>query len=56
MEEETKLAKAHPKTKSLRTTVPFNIVNIFKLKAGSSLIWEIKAVRSEFVVVVKPKR
>ena len=47
------LARANPKTISLRTTVPLAIVEQLDLKEGNVLDWEIQFLEGKKVVVVK---
>jgi bifunctional DNA-binding transcriptional regulator/antitoxin component of YhaV-PrlF toxin-antitoxin module len=54
MGEITTLTKAAPKTISLRTTVPANIVRQFNLKEGDKLDWSLKADQGDLIIIVKP--
>ena len=47
------LARANPKTISLRATVPMAIVEQLDLKEGDVLDWEIQFVEGKKVVIVK---
>lgn len=52
--EETTLAYASSKSKSLRTTIPYFIVKQFNLEAGDKLDWSIRAENGELLIIVKP--
>lgn len=54
MGEITTLTKAAPKTISLRTTVPANIVRQFKLANGDKLDWILEVQDGKLIVVVTP--
>jgi bifunctional DNA-binding transcriptional regulator/antitoxin component of YhaV-PrlF toxin-antitoxin module len=54
MGEITAITKATSKSRSLRTTIPTGIVKQFNLSEQDKLIWEIRAVRGELIIVVKP--
>lgn len=54
MGEITTLTKAAPKTISLRTTVPANIVRQFKLGDGDKLDWTLEVRDSKMIIVVTP--
>ncbi len=53
----TSLTKASPKTNSLRTTVPDNIVNQFNLTDRDKLEWTLVALeKGEFGIIVQPRK
>lgn len=54
MGEITTLTKAAPKTISLRTTVPANIVRQFKLADGDKLDWTLEVQDGKMIIVVTP--
>ena len=54
MGELTTLTKAAPKTISLRTTVPANIVRQFKLADGDKLDWTLEVQNGKMIIVVTP--
>ena len=54
MGEITTLTKAAPKTISLRTTVPANIVRQFKMREGDKLDWTLEVQDGKMVIVVTP--
>lgn len=54
MGEITTLTRAAPKTISLRTTVPANIVRQFKLGDGDKLDWTLEVRDSKMIIVVTP--
>ena len=54
MGELTTLTKAAPKTVSLRTTVPANIVRQFKLADGDKLDWTLEVQDGKMIIVVTP--
>lgn len=54
MGEITTLTKAAPKTISLRTTVPANIVRQFKLADGDKLDWTLEVIEGKMAIVVIP--
>jgi hypothetical protein len=54
MGEITTLTKAAPKTVSLRTTVPANIVRQFKLADGDRLDWTLEVQDGKMIIVVTP--
>jgi bifunctional DNA-binding transcriptional regulator/antitoxin component of YhaV-PrlF toxin-antitoxin module len=54
MGEITAITKATSKSRSLRTTIPTGIVKQFNLSEQDKLIWEIRAVRGELIIVVRP--
>ena len=56
MGEITVLNKATTKSKSLRTTIPIDIVKQFNLSEGYKLNWEDKAEDGRFIIVVEPLR
>jgi len=56
MGEITAITKATSKSRSLRTTIPTGIVKQFNLSEQDKLIWEIRAVRGELIIVVRPLR
>lgn len=57
MGEQTSLTRASPKTKSLRTTVPNNIVNQLNLTDRDKLEWILTAIgENEFGIIVVPRK
>ena len=56
MGEITNLNKATSKNESLRTTVPRNIIQQFRLTEYDKLEWILKAEGSELVIIVKPQK
>jgi bifunctional DNA-binding transcriptional regulator/antitoxin component of YhaV-PrlF toxin-antitoxin module len=56
MGELTTLTKAAPKTISLRTTVPANIVRQFKLSDGDKLDWTLEVKDGQMIIVVTPAK
>jgi bifunctional DNA-binding transcriptional regulator/antitoxin component of YhaV-PrlF toxin-antitoxin module len=54
MGEITKLNKQTPKSESLRTTVPYSIIQQFGLTEYDELEWILKAEGGELVIQVKP--
>jgi hypothetical protein len=58
MPEITKLVRANSNKnfKSLRSTIPMTIVNEWKLKPGSELEWQWRAIDNEMVMTVRKKK
>jgi len=54
MGEITSLTRAAPKTISLRTTVPANIVRQFNLENGDKLDWTLDIRDGKMIIVVTP--
>lgn len=55
MGERTKLNKQTPKSKSLRTTIPFSIIQQFGLTEYDELEWSLKAIaEGKLVIEVTP--
>jgi bifunctional DNA-binding transcriptional regulator/antitoxin component of YhaV-PrlF toxin-antitoxin module len=52
--EKTKLNKSASKSESLRTTVPYSLVQQFGLTEYDELEWILKAEGSELIIQVKP--
>jgi bifunctional DNA-binding transcriptional regulator/antitoxin component of YhaV-PrlF toxin-antitoxin module len=52
----TVVNKASTKGNSLRTTIPSSIVKLFNIKEKDRLLWDVKAINGEMIIIVKPMR
>jgi hypothetical protein len=52
MELNSNVIKPNPKSKSLRTTIPKEIINILKLNCNDKLQWDVEACDNELKVSV----
>jgi antitoxin component of MazEF toxin-antitoxin module len=52
MGERTSVARAAPKTESLRTTIPMSVVKQLKLKEKDKLDWEFRVLDGKLVIVI----
>lgn len=48
----SKVTIARPKSQSLRTTIPEAVAKLMELKAGSELIWTVRAIKGAVDVSV----
>ena len=53
IESESNVTTTNPKSKSLRTTIPQEIVKALHLEPGSKLSWKIVAQNDEMIVKVE---
>ena len=53
MTEKTKVAKAHSRFNSLKTTIPYSLVKEWRLEAGDELEWNWVVINNKMVMTVK---
>ena len=52
-EVKSKVIQQNPKSKSLRTTIPSEIVGLLELRKGNKLLWSVNAENNDIVITLK---
>lgn len=52
-EVKSKVIQQNPNSKSLRTTIPSEIVGLLELSKGNKLLWSVNAENNDIVITLK---
>ena len=52
-EVKSKVIQQNPNSKSLRTTIPSEIVGLLELRKGNKLLWSVNAENNDIVITLK---